>query len=369
MAGAPNYEITKIKRLGSGSYGEVHHVRWNKQDFAAKYLHRLLLDPHDAGTSHYRQRFEAECELLKSLSHDCIVKYIDTSIQRETGTPVLIMELCDENLTQFLEQCPSKPLPYHKVISIGLHIAQALEYLHGKGIIHRDLSSNNVLMVGNRVKVSDFGMSKLQSVNPNRSLTVCPGNSNYMSPQALDTEPTYTAKLDIFSFGVLLVQILTREAPNPTHHLRPVQGQSGVLVQVCEVERRSEHLKKIADNHALKPIIHQCLKDLEQPRPEAEDLVCSFQSLRAEEKYTQSYEKELQRICAQREQAREQIGENRGRTRNRHFWRRHRVRPSHNEVSMKLLLVGQPGVGKTCLLKVYQGQEFDHFSLHTIGKK
>ncbi|CAI8043188.1 Ras-related protein Rab-8B [Geodia barretti] len=349
----------EVKKLGVGSYGEVYLIKYHKKEYAAKVLHRLLFDPHDPGTATYADKFRAECERLKSLSHDCVVKYVQTIIRSDTNFPVLIMELCGESLTTFLEHSPTKPLPYHVELNISIDVGRALEYLHENSVIHRDLSSNNVLMVaGNRVKVSDFGMSKLDSVNPNRSLTICPGNVNYMSPQTFSNPPQYTTKLDIFFFGVLSVQIVTRQEPNPTDRHQPIPHQSpGVCREVPEVERRAAQLETIADDHPLKPVSLKCLTDEEEGRPTAASLVQTLKSLRGEEKYTQSYEKELHRSHAHKEREREKRMEKSHRS--RHRSRRHpRVQLLPNEIKLKLLVVGQSGVGKTCALRVYNGEEF-----------
>ena len=73
----------------------------------------------------------------------------------------------DSSLTRFLEQS-EEPLPFHTKVDICHCIALALAYLHSNGIVHRDLSSNNVLLIGpgNRAKVTDFGMSKLADAKP-----------------------------------------------------------------------------------------------------------------------------------------------------------------------------------------------------------
>ena len=74
---------------------------------------------------------------------------------------VLLMELMDESLTRFLERVQD-PLTYHTEVNLFHDIALALSYLHSNGIVHRDLSSNNVLlMAGSRAKVTNFGMVKL----------------------------------------------------------------------------------------------------------------------------------------------------------------------------------------------------------------
>ena len=92
-----------------------------------------------------------------------------------------------------------------------------LAYLHGNNIIHRDLSSNNILLRGGGIqaKVTDFGMSKMVEANPRMTrskITQCPGTPAFMPPEA---KPSYSDKLDIFSLGVLVVQIITRCFPTP----------------------------------------------------------------------------------------------------------------------------------------------------------
>ena len=201
------------------------------------------------------------------------------------------MELCDKSLTTFLERSPG-PLSYHIQINICHDIALALVYLHSNGLIHRDLTGNNVLMLaGTRAKITDFGMSKLATVNPRTmALTLCPGNLLYMSPEALDEAKSYTAKLDIFSFGVIVIQILTREFPNPTERFRSVrvaEFEEQVRVVVPETERRQSQLKLIPDTHSLKPVVLQCLKK-EWQRPSAVELSERLSELKQSSQYTES---------------------------------------------------------------------------------
>ena len=183
------------------------------------------------------------------------------------------MELCDESLTSFLERS-SEPLAYDLQLNISQDIALALVYLHSNDLIHRDLTGNNVLMIaGTQAKITDFGMSKLVNINPrSTALPLCPGNVLYMPPEALDgAVDTYTPKLDIFSFGVLLIQIVTRKFPNPTERFCIVSCERyGEVRQVItEAERREAHLKRIPENHTLKSLALYCLKAKENERPSA----------------------------------------------------------------------------------------------------
>ena len=101
----------------------------------------------------------------------------------ESRLLVMLMELLEESLTKMLESSQHS-LAYYVQVDICHDIALAVAYLHSNDIIHRDLSSNNVLMIaGKRAKVTDFCMSKQADTAPNMtSLTMCPGTLAYMPP-------------------------------------------------------------------------------------------------------------------------------------------------------------------------------------------
>ena len=296
-----NIELFKSQSLGSGSYGGVCKAKCDGLPCAAKIMHPTLFDLHDTGAVSYLSKFHEECHLLSLARHPNVVQYLATCYDPDTRLPVLLMEICDESLTAFLERFPG-PLSYHVELNICHDIALALVYLHSNGLIHRDLTGNNVLMIaGPRAKITDFGMSKLASVNPRMTaLTLCPGNLLYMSPEALDEAKTYTAKLDVFSFGVIVIQILTRQFPNPTDRFRTVrepkdeeesedeEDENEVRQVVPETERREAHLKLIPDTHSLKPLALQCLKKKERQRPSAVQLSERLSELKQSSQYRES---------------------------------------------------------------------------------
>ena len=320
-----NIQLYKSESLGSGSYGGVCKAKCDGLLCAAKIMHPALFDLRDPGTASYLRKFREECHLLSLARHPNVVQYLATYYDPDTRLPVLLMELCDESLTAFLERSPG-PLSYHVQLNICLDIALALVYLHSNGLIHRDLTGNNVLMIaGTRAKITDFGMSKIATGNLGRStittsnrrnLTLCPGNPLYMPPEALDEGSTitltrtvrqsYTAKLDIFSFGVIVIQILTRQFPNPTdrfqtiHDPRYVHLPQPLVIEdeesesededqcvVPETERRQAHLQLIPDTHFLKPLALQCLKK-EIQRPSALQLSERLSELKQAPQYTES---------------------------------------------------------------------------------
>ena len=294
--GYHNIVLYKSQTLGTGSYGGVCKAKCDSLLCAAKIMHPTLFDLRDPGTTSYLRRFEEECRLLSLARHPNVVQYLATSRDPETHLPVLLMELCDESLCRFLERSVG-PLPYHTELNISHDIALALVYLHTNGLIHRDLTGNNVLMIaGVRAKVTDFGMSKLAGINPHMTpLTLCPGNLQYMSPEALEEPPSYTEKLDIFSLGVLLVQIMTRQFPDPGPRFQMVDlpGDSrfveGTLrVMVPETQRRSGHLQLISSTHPLKAIAVNCLKGKERERPSAQQLSNTLSELKGNPQYAES---------------------------------------------------------------------------------
>ena len=241
------------------------------------------------------KRFQQECSFLNAIRHPNIIQYLGSYQDPDTQLPVLLMELMDDSLTRFLERS-QEPLPYHTQVDLCHDISLALAYLHSNGIIHRDLSSNNVLLVGagNKAKITDFGMAKLFDVNraTMTPLTMCPGTLAYMSPEALDDPPVYTKKLDMFSFGVLDIQIITRQFPEPGPSMKRIHDPQfpigEIKIPISETERRKPHIDLIDPTHPLLPIAIYCLSYHEEDRPSAQDLCHRLAALKEAPQYSDS---------------------------------------------------------------------------------
>ena len=299
MAGFKTIILFKDQTLGIGSYGAVCKAKCDDLLCAAKIIHPTLFNPtalhqiapHREHRLPFR-RFQLECEFLSTVRHPNIVQYLGTHQDPDNGLPVLLMELMDNSLTHFLESSP-QPIPYHIQVNICHDITLALSFLHSNGIIHRDLSSNNVLLIGNvRAKVTDFGMARLGDQNPQATqltFTMCPGAAVYMPPEAVEDKSAYTEKIDCFSFGVIAVQIITRQFPKPKDRQVTLNDsrypQGAVKLCVPEIERRQNHISTIDPNHPLKQVFLDCLKDRDVERPSSQQLCERVAALKEDPQY------------------------------------------------------------------------------------
>ena len=107
--GYRNIELYKSESLGSGSYGGVCRAKCDGVPCAAKIMHPTLFDMRDTGSVSYLRKFREECHLLSLVRHPNVVQYLATYYDPDTRLPVLLMELCDESLTAFLERSPEPP--------------------------------------------------------------------------------------------------------------------------------------------------------------------------------------------------------------------------------------------------------------------
>ena len=178
--------------------------------------------------------------------------------------PILVMEKMQENLRQFLDRW-KKELQLPKQLRISLEIIRGVAFLHQQTppLVHRDLNDKNVMFSFEGViKIGDFGQSKLKK---DLYLTTGqPGMVTFMPPEALDIgKSKHSESLDIFSVGVLMLEIGTQQEPQVS--------LLGIGV-IREVERRARDLKVLGEDHPLRQPVLLCLKDNPKERPKASDL-------------------------------------------------------------------------------------------------
>ena len=294
--GYQQVRVHQSQELGTGSYGSVVKASLDDLPCAAKILHQIIMRSDDPGARDFAARYEQECQLLQELRHPCIVTFLGLVEAPHTLQPILLMELMDESLTNFLERDATHPLPFYLQVNITDSISLALAYLHAKGVIHRDMSSNNVLInASTRAKVTDFGMSKIAESNPRMTrsgLTQCPGTLAFMPPEALCPNPSYTNKLDIFSTGVLIIQVISRKYPAPTDAMKifddPTAPMGQKILFVPELQRRAIDIRQVPSDNTLLPIARHCLKDQDGGRPSAAELCKRLAGLKESEVYQES---------------------------------------------------------------------------------
>jgi len=194
-----------LRRLGAGGMGEVvlaHDVRLDRL-VAIKRLRD------DAATPERRERFRREARIVARLDHPAIVQIHD--VHHEAGHDYLIMEYVEGQTLR--ARCAERSMTVPDVLDIAHQIALGMAAAHDRGVIHRDLKAENVLITqAGRAKVTDFGIAKLDGDDTFTADGAVVGTFRAMSPeQALGRALDHRS--DLFSFGILLYEALGGESP------------------------------------------------------------------------------------------------------------------------------------------------------------
>ena len=237
--------------LGKGGWGEVKVAKFRGLRVAAKCLHEVILSPYNISV------FTREMVIAARVRHPNLLQFIGAT---RVGTPIILSELMPTSLRKEIEK---SPLTRPQIIRIGQDISAALNYLHlwqPHPILHRDVSSPNVLLEPSgsgmwKAKLSDYGSANLvQSISAN---SVAPGNPFYSAPEAPFPDQ-HSPAMDVFSFGVLLMEIILCQPPASKTADKMTQSETiqwpamKRLVQRC-ISRKSQ----------VRPSISQVLTYLE----------------------------------------------------------------------------------------------------------
>ena len=195
---------------------------------------------------------------------------------KESSTiPVIIMELMDESLRDYVNKLPKNV--WMKKSSILIDVAEGLSYLHAQkpAVVHRDLSPNNILLKVSKgevivAKIADLGVAKIIKADRKATqsvLTKVPGTMDFMPPECFDDEPVYGVSLDVFSYGGIMLFVATRQWPTPTAQVGRDPKTNKRVVR-SEVERRQKFLDDMTGYAEwLKPLVESCLSDDPSKRP------------------------------------------------------------------------------------------------------
>lgn len=209
---ASRYEIKQY--LGEGGMSAVYAAvdRVIKRDVALKILHRDLLVRGKGSLL----RFQREAQALGNLDHPNIVKihHFDAD---ENAQPYIVMDIVKgESLARRLVKEPESVM-ISDIIDIFVQVCDALEHAHQRGVVHRDLKPSNIMVVGNQVKVLDFGIAKLMSEDSDQELQLTRTGEVFGSPLYMSPEQCRGLKLDfrsdIYSIGCVMYEAFTGNPP------------------------------------------------------------------------------------------------------------------------------------------------------------
>jgi serine/threonine protein kinase len=259
------YQIEKL--LGRGGLGRVYRAvdLKLKRPVAIK----VLTDIGDQ--DRFQAQFAHEAETLAKLNHPNIVSVYDCS--EHGGQPYLVMELVDG--AALLEVVAEKPLMPRQVRAVALQVCDAMAYAHEHGIIHRDLTLRNIMVVkeGHQdlcVKILDFGLAKLLGKDSRSSGRMMQGTPSCMSPEQVLGEKV-DGRADIFSFGVGLYRMLTDHFPFEAEH--PAALLYLIVHEPCPQIDASVPSE-------LQALVHHCLEKAPEDRPGSfADLRIAFEGL------------------------------------------------------------------------------------------
>ena len=229
--------------IGAGNFGEVYKGVWRKRfTVAVKTLkfndqEKKNIKKEEAK----KEEFRKELEIMKKLRHEKLVKLWCVCT---IGEPVYIVTeyMCNGSLLKFMREGDGQHLAFKEIIDMAAQIAFGMKYLESSKCVHRDLAARNIL-VGERniVKIADFGFA--QMLNNNEKLELAQDESNkfpvkWTAPEVFTVDPNsglraYTIKSDVWSFGILLYELITLGA-NPY----PGMSHPQVIYEVKENKYR-----------------------------------------------------------------------------------------------------------------------------------
>ena len=240
--------------LGNGGWGRVVKATFRSKQVAAKCLHHQIISDYNI------QQFVREMQISSKCHHPNLLKFLGATLE---GDPIILTELMDTNLYDVIRR---HELRDHQVVLLLQDIASAINYLHSlspEPIIHRDISSSNVLLNGPVrskwvVKLSDFGSANFLWHTSEQSRA--PGNPTYAAPEVLSPH-SHSEKMDVYSFGVLLFEICSSQAPS-------LQLRKEVLPSAAAVWPEPYR-------HFV-PLIVSCTRDNKDERPTMSDVLAEL---------------------------------------------------------------------------------------------
>jgi serine/threonine protein kinase len=197
-------DVTLVREFARGESATVFIGLWQNQEVAVKVFRLRTLSPAEL------ESFRREIFVLATLNHSAILSLLGFT---ESAPFYIVTEfLKNDSLFKFLRKSPDGLTPTGRSI-VAYDIARGLDFLHGRGVIHRDMKSLNVLLTDTlRAKIGDFGAVRLHLDGVK---TGSIGTVHWMAPELLMSSPSYDCKVDVYSFGLVLWELLTGDLLYP----------------------------------------------------------------------------------------------------------------------------------------------------------
>ncbi len=265
MIGRTVLQYTILEKLGEGGMGVVYKAQDTKLD---RFVALKFLPHHLSGSESERDRLLHEAKAAAALNHPNVCSVID--IQEFDDQQFIIMEYVDgTTLRQKI------PIPkFQDAIHYAIQVGEALQLAHSKGIIHRDVKTENIMMTSDgRIKVMDFGLAKLKGTLKLTKTSSTVGTLGYMAPEQLQGG-TVDARSDIFSLGVVLFELLTGASPFRGEH------EAAMMYSIVNEDPESVLKYNSEINPELDRIIHRALeKDPADRYQHVDDLLSELRRL------------------------------------------------------------------------------------------
>jgi serine/threonine protein kinase len=266
--------------IGSGNFGEVYKGLWRDRFVVAvKTLKFTDQEKRNVKKEEARkEEFRKELEIMKKLRHEKLVKLWCVCT---IGEPVYIVTeyMCNGSLLKYMREGEGANLAFKEIIDMAAQIACGMKYLEGSRCVHRDLAARNIL-VGERniVKIADFGFAQMLNANDRLELSQDESNKfpvKWTAPEVFSVDPNtglraYTIKSDVWSFGILLYELITLGA-NPY----PGMTHPQVIYEVKENHYRMPKPPGICTD-AYYAIMLKCWHENPQERPTFDSLYHFF---------------------------------------------------------------------------------------------
>ena len=198
-----------LEKIGQGGMGSVFKARQKELD---RVVALKVLSPRLSRNREFVERFLREARSAGKLNHPNIIAAID--VGEDQGFYYFAMEFVDGETLGAIVQREGR-LPVARALAVAADVARALDHAHAKGLIHRDIKPDNVMITADgRVRVADFGLARaVDAADDGGDADRFMGTPCYVAPEQIRSEPDIDCRADLFSLGVTLFEMLTGERP------------------------------------------------------------------------------------------------------------------------------------------------------------